>query len=62
VSTPQFGGIIFVHADGGGDREVPALREVVASYAGVVCPDCQAETGWDEFEWLMFMSGLSRED
>ena len=46
----------------GPEIAAPAPREVLSNWYGVACPDCQAETGWDWFEWVMFMSGLGEED
>ena len=49
----EFEGIVSVQADP--QVTAPAIREVVSHYAGIACPECQSETGWDWFEWTMFM-------
>ena len=49
----QFDGLVRVEADP--HVQVPSLREVESSWYGIACPDCQHETGWDYFEWVLFM-------
>lgn len=43
----------------GPEITVAAVREITTQCYGVACPDCQAQTGWDWFEWVVFMSGLT---
>jgi hypothetical protein len=37
---------------------VPSILEVQSTYLGLACPECQAETGWDSVQWLLFLAGL----
>jgi len=52
--------IVAIEPDPG--TELAALREVAASHAGTVCPDCRSETGWDDFQWGLFLAGLGDVD
>jgi hypothetical protein len=38
---------------------VPAVREIVTTRQSLVCPDCLAETGWDDFQWKLFAAGMA---
>jgi hypothetical protein len=42
-----------------GDIHVAILREIVSSVEGAACPDCMAETGWDDFQWKLFVAGMT---
>jgi hypothetical protein len=51
-----FAGLVCVEPT---DVEVAWLREIVTSFAGNACPACIAETGWDDFQWKLFLAGLA---
>jgi hypothetical protein len=53
--TADEGGLVCVDPDPTG--EIAAIRGVESDYAGLVCPDCQAETGWDYVHWMLFLAG-----
>ena len=36
-----------------------ALREIVSSGGALVCPKCASETGWDDFQWKLFLAGMA---
>ena len=40
------------------DPQIKAARprELASSYLGVVCPQCQQETGWDYTQWSLFFT------
>ena len=50
-------GLIQVQADP--HVTVPTVRDLSSDLAGIACPDCLAETGWNRFEWLVFLAGIS---
>jgi hypothetical protein len=57
LENPDYaGGFVEINADP--QVDVPSIREVITNYEGTVCPDCLAETGWDEFQWRMFLAGF----
>ncbi len=57
LEDPDYvGGFVEIHADR--QVDVPSIREVITHYEGTVCPDCLAETGWDESQWRMFLAGF----
>jgi hypothetical protein len=61
LSRPLWeGSLVSIEPDKG--VEVPAIREMDTEFEGSVCPDCQAETGWDDFHWRIFLAGLGDSD
>jgi hypothetical protein len=54
----EFDGIVRLEVGLDGAGTVSETREVVSRFLGLACPDCQAETDWDDFEWEMFLTGL----
>lgn len=38
---------------------VAAVREIVSSREALACPQCMADTGWDDFQWKLFVAGMS---
>jgi hypothetical protein len=49
----EFDGLVRVEADP--QVQAPSIREVQSHYYGLARPDCQAETGWDYFDWCVFI-------
>jgi hypothetical protein len=53
------GHLIQVEADP--DVQVPAIRSE-STYLGIVCAECQRDTGWDDFQWGLFLAGLMEDE
>jgi hypothetical protein len=51
----EFNGLVRLEPDP--QVATASIREVESRYYGIACPECQAETGWDYFDWCLFMTG-----
>jgi hypothetical protein len=44
------------------ETKLASVREVHSHYAGLVCPDCQQETGWDYMQWMLWLTEKEAND
>jgi hypothetical protein len=52
----EFEGLIHIYVMGPHEPGTAAAREIGSYWLGLVCPDCQAETGWDFEQWELFFA------